>query len=420
MRPLSVFEIQNLTDSLGLYLGKPLQSTVTSGQDLLLGFWEGRRVLWLWLDLNPSAPLLIPMLEPPVSVTGAAKAYSPMWLFLKAHFQGRELEAVEHLADLGRVIRLRFSGDAEIEFRMIPRMPNLIARAEGKQVSLKPITELAAHHQELALSSLNRTIRELTAEWQKSRFGDRPKKSPRAALERKIENTKRSLLKVQEEIASKRNAPFRKLGQWLVENQNLRVPPEFAALVDPRRKLAWNIEQCFHKAKEVERKIEGTEARESELKHQISELERRLESGEWLVVDRTRKVPKAKGKATATSARTLHLTNDVKVIAGKSGKDNLALLKRANAWDVWLHVEDSPSAHALIFRPRGFKISDELLRKAGQWLLKNSFGAKYKSHIGEKYEILVTERRYVSPIKGDHMGRVTCRGEKILTLKFEG
>jgi predicted ribosome quality control (RQC) complex YloA/Tae2 family protein len=209
------------------------------------------------------------------------------------------------------------------------------------------------------------------------------------------------------------NSPYRKLGDWLVEHQSMDVPEEFAAMIDRRRKLAWNIEQCFQKAKENESKLVGTKNRARELEAECARLEQKLQSGDWTT---TPEPKKTRGQQQAS--RTLHLTDNLHVAVGKSGRDNLEILRRAHPWDLWLHVKDRPSAHAVLSRPKGAKISDEILRQAGQWLIRMSLGPKFKDHEGEKFEILSAECRYVSPIKGDHLGRVTYRNERVLRIKF--
>jgi predicted ribosome quality control (RQC) complex YloA/Tae2 family protein len=244
----------------------------------------------------------------------------------------------------------------------------------------------------------------------------RPVEHQREAVEKKIESLQKSLRKVEDEIEKKAHSPWRRFGQWLVENQSMNVPPEFLALVDRRRKLAWNVEEAFRKAKEAERKLEGTRARAIELKVQIADLEKRLSQGDWLSVEKKKTSP----KGDRPDARTLRLSETLHVVAGKSARDNLDLLRKAHAWDLWLHVKDQPSAHAIVFRPKGAKLSDEQLRQASQWLIKMSLGSKYKAHVGEKFEILAAECRFVTPIKGDRLGRVTYRNEKVFILKFEG
>jgi hypothetical protein len=410
MRPFSGPEIDEVVSSLGICLGKPMQTAVVSDPDVVLGFWEGRRAIWLWLDLRPNEPALLPMVELP---TTPSNKKSPMQLFLKAHFIGKPLAAIERVSDLGRVVRLRFDDESFLEFRMIPRGVNLIASSHGKQVSLKPVQELPPAA-ETVPSGPVRKLRDLVDEWRAGRFSAKPS-SPKASLEKRIESLRRSLGKVNVEIEAKTNSPWRKLGDWLLQNQSLEVPEEFTPLIDKRRKLAWNIEEAFRKAKEAERKLEGTRARVGELKAEIGDLEERIAKGEWLQPER-----KKVSRSELPSARTLRLTDALQVVAGKSARDNLDLLRKAHAWDIWLHVKDQPSAHAVLFRPKGAKISDEMLRKAAQWLLKMSLGSKHRGHIGEKFEILVTECRFVVPIKGDRLGRVNYRNEKVFITKFDG
>lgn len=409
MRPLSIAEIDQVLESIDICVGRPLQTVVASPQDVVLGFWE-RRTLWLWLDLQPAVPALLPMLELPFSPPAGR---TPLQLFLKAHFAGKTLKGVERDSEKGRVVLFHFDGGAEIEFRMIPRAANCIARFDGKQISLRPVQELAVSEAPATTGTV-RELRDLLEEWKQSRVGSKTPKSPRGAVEKKLESARRSIDKVASEIENKEQSPWRKLGEWLVANQSLDVPDEFKALVDQRRKLAWNIEQCFHKAKEADRKLEGTRARLRELKASVSELENRLAKGNW-VIDAAPKTPKAE----RTNARTLHVSENLQVVVGKSARDNLDLLRKARAWDIWLHVKDRPSAHAILFRPKGAKVTDDVMRKAAQWLVKMSLGSKYKEHMGEKFQILNAECRFVSPIKGDRIGRVTYRNEKVFGIQFD-
>lgn len=412
MRPISGPEIDEIVASLGICLGKPLQSVVTGESDVVLGLWEGRRAIWLWLDLNMQNPALIPMMELPANPQNKK---SPLQLFLKAHFVGRILERVERVESMGRVVRLHFNDETSLEFRLIPRGVNFIARAEDKQVSFKPVQELPPPAENKGGPQRPRALRELIEEWRSARFAKREVKSPKTNLEKRLQSLKRSLEKVMSEVENKTHSPWRMLGNWLLENQSLDVPPEYSSWIDRRRKLAWNIEECFRKAKEAERKIEGAVARVEQLKEEISTLEKRITQGDWLEPEKKRLV-----RDDRPSARTLRLADNFTVIAGKSAKDNIDLLRKAHAWDIWLHVKDQPSAHAVLFRPKGAAVSDEMLRKASQWLLKMSLGAKYKNHVGEKFEILSAECRFVSPIRGDRLGRVTYRNEKVLIAKFEG
>ncbi len=403
-------EIDEVIASLGIYLGKVLQSVTVSDRDIALGFWEGRRVIWLWMDLQPERPVLLPLLDLPLSPPLKKK---PLQLFLKAHFTNEKLVQIERVAHMGRLVLFVFENGRSLEFRMIPRGVNVIATTSEKKISLFPVKNLPASTTSDKPPGPSRTLLELMQEWKTERF--KPKAAPKVQLDKRLDGVKRSLTRVRDEIASKQNSPWRALGNWLVEHQSLEVPEEYASLIDRRRKLAWNIEQCFEKAKDVERKLEGTKAREKELKEEIRVLEERMSNGDW--ADQPDSGKKAK-KVALPPSRALRLTDQIEVVVGKSAKDNIDLLRKARAWDLWLHVKDQPSAHAVIFRPKNATISDELLRKAASWLIRLSLGQKHKDFMGERFEILCAECRHVSPIKGDKLGRVTYRNERVMTVRL--
>jgi hypothetical protein len=77
-------------------------------------------------------------------------------------------------------------------------------------------------------------------------------------------------------------------------------------------------------------------------------------------------------------------------------------------------MRDFPSSHAVFFRNKGTKVGDAEFRQAAEWFIRNHFGPKAKEHSGEKFELIIAECRFVKPIKGDKIGRVTYRDERIL------
>jgi predicted ribosome quality control (RQC) complex YloA/Tae2 family protein len=103
---------------------------------------------------------------------------------------------------------------------------------------------------------------------------------------------------------------------------------------------------------------------------------------------------------------------------GRSAKDNLALLRSAQAWDLWLHLKDYPSAHVIIRRPRGQEISQEEIARTARWLAQEATASKRELRAGDTFEIQFAECRYVRPIKGDRLGRVTVLNPKVLRLKL--
>src|SRR5690606_36841797 len=102
------------------------------------------------------------------------------------------------------------------------------------------------------------------------------------------------------------------------------LPKEFAPFVDRSRSISWNLDHCFAKAKENERKMEGTQKRLEQLKSEKA---------------RPQAAPSAPThrllKDKLESARSLNLSGDLRVLAGRSARDNLILLRQAKGWDLW-------------------------------------------------------------------------------------
>ena len=84
---------------------------------------------------------------------------------------------IERRGEEGRIVHFVFEDDAEIEFRMIPRGVNVIARAGGKQISWKAVLHLSEHVEPKALAS--RALREILDEWKAKRV--KPSAAAKAA-----------------------------------------------------------------------------------------------------------------------------------------------------------------------------------------------------------------------------------------------
>ncbi len=396
-------------------LGLRLQEVQTSEHDVVLGFYSSEGLLWLWIDLNAIQPSLLPWSELPLNV---ATRKIPLHLFLKANFVGRALDEIAVSKEQGRVVEFKFSDRAALEVRLIPHLRNVIASAGGKKIAWQKPTALPAL--DAQPQGVPRTLEQLRQDWlqqRQSKKGQRDKPvDPLARLRIDLSKKQKALEKVREELKNKEDLPWKKVGAWLKANQSLDVPAEWRPFVDQRRKLAWNIEQCFAKAREVDGKVTGTKARFAALENEILILEQRLSTG-----GKAPTVPvkaKINLKVTGAQARTLHLDEGLTVMAGKSAADNLKILRKARAWDLWFHLRDYPSSHAILFRNKNAKVNDQVLLKVAAWFVRNHLGEKAAQHIGEKFELIVTECRFVNPIKGDKIGRVTYRDERTLIFKL--
>ena len=132
--------------------------------------------------------------------------------------------------------------------------------------------------------------------------------------------------------------------------------------------------------------------------------------------------PPAKPKVSLgdieAQGRTLRIRDDLTAVAGKSAADNLKILRKARAWDLWFHMRDYPSSHAVLFRNKSAKVNDKDLFTVAVWFVRNHLGSKAAQHAGEKFSLVVVECRHVKPIKGDKIGRVTFHDERVLICQL--
>jgi len=410
----TVAELDNVVASLRALLGARLQEIRTLGGDLALGFYSDGALLWLWVDLNAIRPALLPWSELPLPLNNKK---SPVNLFLRAHFINRPLLTVERDQRWGRVVRMGFGEDFDLELRLFPHGANFLARAGGKSISWdkpEPLQEPVAGSREGPARGLD----ELREQWLGARGGGPSKKNakndPVQRVRLELERKKKALAKVEQEFQRKTELPWREVGLWLKEKQSLAVPSEWAPFVDKRRKLSWNIEQAFTKARDVEGKLFGTEQRRKLLVEEIARLEKELEKPVAHMALKP-EAPKFEPlKNSGVDARTLRINEELMAVAGKNAADNLKLLRKARAWDFWLHLRDEPGSHVILFRNKSTSVSDAVLRQVIEWFIKLQFGAKIGRHSKEKMPVIVTECRHVRPIKGDKLGRVNYHNERIL------
>jgi predicted ribosome quality control (RQC) complex YloA/Tae2 family protein len=102
------------------------------------------------------------------------------------------------------------------------------------------------------------------------------------------------------------------------------------------------------------------------------------------------------------------------ILIGRSAEQNHVLVTQGSKpHDLWLHVKDKPGSHAII-RNDGRPIPDSVIRRAAE------LAAYYSAVRGEaSVDVIVTERRYVRPIKAGKPGQVTVKNEQVLRVKPE-
>jgi predicted ribosome quality control (RQC) complex YloA/Tae2 family protein len=416
MKALTQIELENTVDYFNeLLAGAQLQDILSSDRGLALGF---RKVshYWMILDLVPNAPMFL-VFENECPFKKAAKA-KPVSLFLNSHGKNRLLKKISVKTELGRVVILELEnsdGRCEVEIQLLPKSANVIVRAEGKSIAWEKPQELGvAPVHENAVPA--RSIEQIHEQWLAEQTqGQKPALDPVAQWEKQrqkdLEKKRKALGEIQKQIDSDKAMLWKQAGDYLKTHRDLNVPEELKSCIDDGKSLSWNIENCFSKAKQIEGKKDGARERLQELLKEIEKLEKARFTERPQKTGLIDLMQKADAKG-----RKLNLESGAIAYCGKSAADNLALLRQAKAWDYWLHLKDYPGAHGILHRNKDQNILPAELQEVASWVAKESLAAK-SLMLGQKVAVVLVECRFVRPIKGDKLGRVTYHSEK--TFFFE-
>ena len=432
--PLNLNELAQIAVSLQALVGAQLQDCVQSATEAGLGFYHDRKMVWLWFDLSPQRPLIVQFLNtPPVR----RKIARPLTLFIKSRFVGRRLESVRADLSRGRVLIFSFFRAADekttapfvIEAHLIPHATNLIAIDGKSTVAESKPKELPVQiFTEQRVELIVRTWDEIATIWRElqttavtkqanSQLTDAAQREKK--YQKAIEKKRSALERMAEELALKTSGKHRELGEWLKAHHSLEVPAEWRDLIDMEKSFSWNIEHAFHRAKENERKSDGTRARIALVQNELQKLEKSGPAKFDLPTKGGGQKPAESLLARAAARGRKHqIAPDLDVYIGKSASDNLAILRKAQAFDLWLHLRDHPGAHAILRRTRGRNVTDQELQEAGRWVLEQSLGLRVKDMKGERFDLLIVECRFVRPIKGDKLGRVNYTNDRVMTNRY--
>ncbi|MFP5519094.1 MAG: DUF814 domain-containing protein [Bdellovibrionia bacterium] len=415
MKALNQVELNTLVEHLSEeFAGAQLQDVLVNDRGLLLEFYKNQS-LWLLLDFNPVAPLLLDFKERPYFVKGASK---PVSLFLKAHGEDLLWKGIEILSDFGRVVRVYLANKQkvlEMEVRLIPRQANLILKTEDKTIAWAKPRELEVHQSDF-VAGPNRDVVDLRNEWKQSM------KSPQASTQavdpvqvwekkraKDIAKKRKAIEEIQDKLNDEQSSKWRELGVWLQSGAVGDNPaPELYQQLSVYDKLGVQLEKIFAKVKQAENKRAGTLERLNILKDEILKLENAKYAPSTKVAGKTSLDLMA---AASARGRKLNLSSEAVAYLGKSAADNLALLRKAKAWDLWVHLRDYPSAHVIIHKKKDQIISHEEFEQVARWLARETLSQKMLQ-LGQKIEVIAVECRFVRPIKGDKVGRVQYHSEK--------
>lgn len=372
------------------------------GVNIQFLFYKNGEKYLLHFCLDLSKPFLFFAKEPETKKIKSVK--KPIILFLKSHFIGKKIKTLKVFPIEGRVLKLFFEDEKEIEVRLFPKGSNLCARALGKEIWIrKPIDTKVLAPKDEGPYGLTRTNKDFLDFW--NGIKTEKIKSELNPIE-ELKKRHKALEKVKTHRDEILKNKYQKVAEFINSNQSLDVPNEYQNFVNLDLSIYENINTLYAKAKKERDKIIGYDKRIADLEEEIQ----KISSGEFIFKEKSKAqnlFVETKGKG-----RTKNLSASVRAYLGKTGLDNLSLLRKAKPWYLWMHIKDVPGAHMILEYPRGFKIDNDTLRQASQWLINET-----QKEAGF-YEVQYTECRFVQPIKGDKKGRVTVRNQQVLRIKI--
>lgn len=419
MKSLNFTEFNSYTQwAESILMGAQLQNVWTHDWGLVLEFYKYRS-LFLVIDLKLRPSVFILIQSENIKNSLVSKKTKPVGLFLNSHGKNLRVESFKSIPEYGRVARLKLVGKDQfclIEIQMIPNLSNILISTDSKKISWnKPVELSKVEKPELSLTT-EKEHEWLGREddWIQEKFKANDKANSKIdfakdSFENKAKNIakKKKALEILENTDYQEQADrWRQFGYCLKEDRP--VPSFLAEYYDEKLSRSENIEKAFKKAKDLESKKQGTIDRIEKLKIEIAGQGTSEEKSKTL--QRKFKIP--------FKSRKLDLGNGASALCGKSASDNLNILRQARAWDLWLHLKDYPGAHGIIFREKNQNLSLEDLKKVAEWVIRESSAAKGFSW-GSKYDVVVAECRFVRPIKGDKLGRVTYQNAQVYTFSSE-
>lgn len=430
MKTPSFFELRTIVEFLSEELiGSQMQDVMPTEDGLVISFYRFNkepRLVYLVFDLNQKTPFVGMFNNNPWLRLQKAK---PVALFLTAHSKNQQLNQIEMVEVLGRVLKFQLGKDCFFEYRAIPNQVNFIVRSGAKLISWYQVKELpqgSPQNSSADESEEMRSISFLSNQWQRYRGirADQKSENIQSPFEKWKKNKEKDLLKkqkaissIEEQVFKFKNEEWALVGEWLKTNGLNKLKPEWSIYIDFEKSVSQNIQKCFEKAKSHKIKVIGARDRLAILKEEIKSLsDLSLEKYESYLLAQNLKKSKTTERKIEGRFRKLMIGDPgLTAYMGKSAADNMILLRKAKPQDLWLHLKDYPSAHAIIHRKKQQHISDLDIKKIATWLVREGL-SEAKRGLGGKLSVVLVECRYVKPLKGDKLGRVTYHNAREILI----
>lgn len=418
MKSYSLKELNQHCLELQEMIGAQLQEIETHPKGLALSLYRKGQIWWI-LDLSQQCPMSLVFYEH--SPWGKKQSPKPLALFLNSHAKNLFLSKVSLKKDAGRVLEVDFMNSqklCQLEIHLIPKACNVIARTEEKSISWERPKDLGAPPQ--IENELNRDLADIKTQWLEESQGQRPTQVDPGKVflpedwekqrQKKLTKKKKALDELRQQLEADLAQKWQTLGELLKSFEIAELGNEWKEFLTKGIGRYEQMELAFSKAKQLEAKKQGTRERISILESEIETLQAATTAPPPAPQNKSSQMMKQAG-----AEGRIRKFGDYTASRGKSAADNMALLRKARAWDIWVHLRDYPSTHAIVSLEKNQKLPESIIRQVALWVAAETRIAQ-KLPSGSKLDTVVAECRFVRPIKGDKLGRVHYQNERVFTV----
>jgi predicted ribosome quality control (RQC) complex YloA/Tae2 family protein len=418
MKSYSFLELKKHVLELQSLVGAQLQDIETHSKGLAFSLYKRGQVWWI-LDLNQQTPMSLVFYAH--SPWGKKQTPKPVALFLNSHAKNLFLSKVTLKKDLGRVIEVEWVGSQNIcqmEIHLVPKAVNIIVNTQEKSISWEKVKDMGLPPQ--IENESDRDLADIKAQWLEQSAPRSQTIISSLSIEDWEKQKQKNLIKkrkaieeLEKQLAQDLGQKWQSLGELLKSFEISELGSEWKEFLTRGIGRYEQMELAFSKAKQLEGKKAGTRNRLDILQNEIHALELQVQPPPAKIQNKSSAMLKSAG----ADGRIKRFGPDQQITAsrGKSAADNMALLRKAKAWDIWVHLRDYPSTHAIVSLDKNQKLSDSILRDVALWVATET-KASQKLPQGSRLDVVVAECRYVRPIKGDKLGRVHYQNERVLTV----
>jgi len=333
-----------------------------------------------------------------------SKRSLPVTLFANAHLKNQRLVKF-HLPKAGeRILQMDFAFGM-VQFWLIPGNINLAVANQSKTIWLKKPISIQSSPDLEKINAKNLCPYNFSFELEFKRYQLFQENKKTQRFSDVFAHKKQRIIKSIEADLEAKDQLIQSLENLLRElllkqdSFNLNLAKVFRIDVPKDAKWFEVKESLYALLKKVKKKRATSEQRLKELQAQSQELMNKAE-------------------ASQTSISSVMKRNEIKgrffevkgfvVVYSKSGIDGLKLIRAAQPWDLWLHIRDGVGAHFILKRNKGQNVTDDILLEVSYHVLKV---ARLSSGA-----VLVTEVRFVTPIKGVTPGLVKYTHERVIWI----